>query len=138
MQYTILAFTAPVLLTALQATDFIDIGSRRQLFVDHYLIDQMNDVRLKLHPPQPREVVLRFDQPWEGLYSGYETILKDNDRFRFYYRGLAEAKHDLDTEVTCVAESEDGIHWTRPKLGIYEIHETKENERRCSPESWLP
>ena len=87
----------------------------------------MNDVRLKLHPPQPREVVLRFDQPWEGLYSGYETILKDNDRFRFYYRGLAEAKHDLDTEVTCVAESEDGIHWTRPKLGIYEIHETKEN-----------
>ena len=127
MQYTILAFTAPVLLTALQATDFIDIGSRRQLFVDHYLIDQMNDVRLKLHPPQPREVVLRFDQPWEGLYSGYETILKDNDRFRFYYRGLAEAKHDLDTEVTCVAESEDGIHWTRPKLGIYEIHETKEN-----------
>ena len=87
----------------------------------------MNDVRLKLHPPQPREVVLRFNQSSECLYSGYETILKDNDRLRFYYRVLAEAKHDLDTEVTHVSESEDGIHWARPKLGIYEIHGSKEN-----------
>ena len=87
----------------------------------------MNDVRLKLHPPQPREVVLRFNQSSEGLYSGYETILKDNDRFRFYYRGLTEAKHNQDTEVTYVSESEDGIHWAHPKRGIYEIHGSKED-----------
>ena len=41
-----------------------------------------------LHPPQPREIVLKFDQPWEGLYCGYETVLKDGDVFRFYYRGM--------------------------------------------------
>ena len=105
----------------------IDIGSRRELFVDDLLIDRLAGTRLELHPPQPREIVLKFDQPWEGLYSGYETVLKDGDVFRFYYRGMPVARHTLDVEVTCVAESRDGIHWTRPKLGLFEVHGTKDN-----------
>ncbi len=120
-----LLFIAPQML--LNAADPVDIGSRRELFVDHYLIESLNGARLVLHRPQAQEIVLRFDQPWEGLYSGYETVLKDRDKFRFYYRGMPEPKHDLETEVTCVAESDDGIHWTRPKLGIYEVRGTKEN-----------
>ncbi len=114
-------------LAALHAANPIVIGSHRELFVDHHLIDRLENARLVLHRPQPREVVLKFDRPWEGLYSGYETVLKDGDTFRFYYRGMPEAKHDLDTEVTCVAESKDGIHWTKPKLGIHEVYGTKEN-----------
>jgi hypothetical protein len=105
----------------------IDIGSRRELFVDDRLIDRLAGSRLELHPPQPREIVLKFDQPWEGLYSGYETVLKDGDVFRFYYRGMPVARHTLDVEVTCVAESRDGIHWTRPKLGLFEVHGKKDN-----------
>lgn len=105
----------------------IEIGSRRELFVDDYLIERLDKARLVLHAPQPREVVLRFDQPWEGLYSGYETVLRDGDVLRFYYRGMPEARHTLDVEVTCVAESRDGIHWTKPKLGLYEVRGTKEN-----------
>lgn len=109
------------------AAEAIEIGDWRQLFVDDYLIDQLDGAQLKLHPPQPREIVLRFDQPWEGLYSGYETVLKDGDLYRFYYRGMPEAKHTLDVEVTCVAESRDGIHWTRPHVGIYEVGGSREN-----------
>jgi hypothetical protein len=105
----------------------IDIGSRRELFVDDLLIDRLNGARLELHLPQPREIVLRFDQPWEGLYSGYETVLKDGDVFRFYYRGMPEARHAEDVEVTCMAESRDGVHWTRPKLGLFEVQGTKDN-----------
>ncbi|MBP85544.1 MAG: hypothetical protein CMJ64_02325 [Planctomycetaceae bacterium] len=130
MKYTILTLLTAllaVLIVPLHAADPIDIGSRRELFVDHYLIQSLNGARLVLHRPQPRESVLKFDQPWEGLYSGYETVLKDGKTFRFYYRGMPEAKHDLDTEVTCVAESKDGIHWTRPKLGIYKVRGTKDN-----------
>ncbi len=124
---TLLTSLLPLLAATLRAADSIDIGSRRELFVDHHLIESLDGVRLVLHRPQPREVVLKFDQPWEGLYSGYETVLKDGDTFRFYYRGMPEAKHDLNTEVTCVAESKDGIHWTRPKLGIYEARGNKDN-----------
>ena len=107
--------------------DVIDIGSRRELFVDDLVIDRFAGARLVLHSPQPREIVLTFDQPWEGLYSGYETVLKDGDLFRFYYRGLSAPRHSLDTEVTCVAESRDGIHWTRPKLGQFEVQGSKDN-----------
>ena len=105
----------------------IDIGSRREPFVDRHLVSELNGARLRLHPPQPREIVLRFDKPWEGLYSGYETVLRDGETFRFYYRGMPAARHDLDTEVTCVAESRDGVQWTKPELGIYEVQGTKQN-----------
>ena len=130
MKRPIIAPFAGLLMTLvapLHAADPVDIGSRRELFVDHHLIASLDGARLALHRPQPREIVFKFDQPWEGLYSGYETVFKDGETYRFYYRGMPEARHDLDTEVTCVAESQDGIHWTRPKLGIYEVRGTKDN-----------
>ena len=110
-----------------EAADTVDIGSRRELFVDRHVIDTLSGVQLCLHRPQAREIVFRFERPWEGLYSGYETILSDGDTYRFYYRGMPIAEHSFDSEVTCVAESKDGVHWTRPKLGIYEVHGTREN-----------
>ena len=120
-------FLAAQLTGTLDASEPIHIGSRRELFVDHHLIQSLDGARLELHRPQPRETVFKFDQPWEGIYSGYETIVQDGDTLRFYYRGLPEARHDRDAEVTCVAESQDGIHWTRPQLGIYEVGGTKQN-----------
>lgn len=105
----------------------VQIGSRRELFVDGLLIDRMEAVRLELHPPEAREVVFHFDQAWEGPYSGYLTVLEDRNLLRLYYRGMPKASHGLDTEVTCTAESKDGIHWNRPKLGLYEVCGTKEN-----------
>lgn len=109
------------------AEDVVPIADQRELFVDNHLIGELQGTRLKLHAPQPREIVFGFEKPWEGLYSGYETVLKDGDIYRFYYRGLPVARHSLDTEVTCVAESRDGIHWTKPNVGIFEVHGTKEN-----------
>ncbi len=106
----------------------ISVGSRRELFVDRALIDQLaGGATLRLHTPTPREQVLTFDQPWEGVYSGYITVFEDEGRLRLYYRGLPVARHSLDTEVTCYAESEDGVHWIKPNLGLYEVQGTREN-----------
>ncbi|MEX0675659.1 MAG: hypothetical protein WD063_01200 [Pirellulales bacterium] len=105
----------------------VNIGNRRELFVDDYLIDELDGARLELHAPQPREIVLKFDKPWEGLYCAYETVLEDGDLFRLYYRGMPREEHSLDVEVTCVAESRDGINWTRPNVGIYEVQGTRDN-----------
>lgn len=60
----------------------IPIGSRRELFVDYHLIEQMTGTELRLHHPQPAGVALRFDQPWEGPGSAYCTIIQDGDRYR--------------------------------------------------------
>jgi len=100
-----------------------DIRSQRQLFVDDFLLDRLDGVRLEPHPPVPREVVFRFDAPWEGRESGYVTVLQDGQRFRMYYRGGGE----LSREQTCLAESDDGIHWTRPNLGLFEFNGSREN-----------
>ena len=46
-----------------ETTEALDIGSRLELFVDDYLIDSREGVRLQLHEPQPEEVVLVADAP---------------------------------------------------------------------------
>lgn len=100
----------------------IAIGSQRELFIDAYLIDTMDGTALQLHPPTARGPVLQFDRPWEGHYSGYATILNDDGHYLLYYRGMHEARADgSNIEVTCVAESDDGIAFTRPELQHFEV-----------------
>ncbi|MBN1393692.1 MAG: hypothetical protein JW959_01485 [Pirellulales bacterium] len=115
------------LCTPALAVEPVDIGSRLEPIVDDCLIDKLDGAALRLHSPTPREIVLKFDRPWEGPYSSYCTVLKDGDCYRMYYRGLPEARHALDTEVTCYAESDDGVHWTKPNLMLFEVHGTKQN-----------
>ncbi len=103
----------------------IDIGSRRELFVDHHLTQRLEGARLRLHHPRREGTALVFDKPWEGLYSAYITVFRDKDRCRMYYRGQPELAGA--TQVTCYAESKDGIHWTKPSLGLHEVRGTKNN-----------
>jgi len=107
-----------------------EIGSRRELFVDDYLIDRLKGAELKMHRPVPREVSLVCDGPWEGNTSAYYTLFADGDRFRMYYRGAhfdENTKKSAHPEFTCYAESRDGIHWEKPKLGLFEFNGSKEN-----------
>ncbi|HTN06176.1 hypothetical protein [Agriterribacter sp.] len=106
----------------------LQIGSNRELFVDQYLIDKLNNVTQELHAPRNEAAVLKFDNSWEGNFSGYSTIIKDGTQYKLYYRGVREAKADgNENEVTCYAESADGINWVKPNLGIYTIDGTKNN-----------
>jgi hypothetical protein len=109
-------------------TEQIYLGSRRELFIDHYLIDHLDGVRLVLHRLHDEGPVLKFDEPWEGPFCGYCTVIKDDDTYRFYYRGLPEASSDgSEREVTCYAESTDGIHIIKPKLNLFSVKGSKTN-----------
>ncbi len=105
------------------ASEPVDIGSRRELFVDYHLIDQLNGVSLKLHSPQCKGPAIRFDKPWEGKYSAVFSMFQDGDIYRMYYRGQSDEKE----ERWCYAESKDGIQWTRPKLGLHEFAGSRDN-----------
>lgn len=113
------------------SADTIDIGSRRELFVDSFLIGKLTgDARQVLHQPEPKEMVLATGEPWEGNVSAYFTFLQDGDEFRAYYRGAhydTVKKVMTHREVTCVATSRDGIHWTKPELNIYDFEGSKKN-----------
>lgn len=108
----------------------LNIGSERQLFVDNFLIDHFTGkASLLLHHPVMKEIVMVNDEPWEGTYSNYNSIFKDGDIYRMYYRGWNRGKkgeltHDM---VWCYAESKDGIHWTKPDLGLFEFNGSKKN-----------
>jgi hypothetical protein len=111
------------------ANDPLLVGTTRQLFVDDHLIGEKQNVQLELHSPIPREVVLRSDQPWEGPNQTYVTVLQDGEKFRLYYRSSpppGSGGHSNAT-YTAVAESPDGIAWTKPKLGLVDFRGSKDN-----------
>lgn len=106
----------------------MNIGSRLELFVDSALIDSLDGVQLRLNSPVPRETVLTFDQPWEGRHCGYVTVIKDGDLYRLYYRGLSVDNADgSNAECTCYAESNDGVVFVKPALGLFEVEGARDN-----------
>lgn len=108
----------------------IDVGNRLELFVDDHLIGKISgDIRQELIKPEPKEVVFVTDEPWEGNTSGYYSIFQDGDMYRMIYRGW---NHDTKKKMThkelaCYAESKDGIHWNKPKIGAFEWDGSKAN-----------
>jgi len=103
------------------------------LFVDDFLIDGMGgSVERRLCHPTPRGVALEFGdagEPWEGVYVAFHTVVKDGGRVLLYYRGCPKPLmiDESPDGVTCVAESVDGVRFSRPKLGVVEYDNSKEN-----------
>ena len=134
---SIAAATGLLLLTASQvsaADTPLDIGTRRELFVDDALVEKLTGkAELRLHQPAPQEIAITHDSPWEGSASGYHSIFKDGDRYRMYYRGWnltvegGKLKSDGHPMFYCYAESKDGIHWIKPDLGLHEFKGSKAN-----------
>jgi hypothetical protein len=111
-------------ITALAAAgETIDIGSRIELFVDHFLIDRLDGVQLVLHEPRPAEKVLEIDRPWEGEFNFALAVWKDGDRYRMFYRALPPNGHSS----WCIAESADGIQWMKPNFGLVEWEGSRAN-----------
>ncbi len=113
----------------LAAQPAIDIGSRRELFLDRLLIDRLSGVELRLQQPIEKEISLTFSQPWEGPFVNYATVIHDGGLYRLYYRGVVTPATEgrQGVNVTCYAESSDGIHWTRPDLGLVEVSGSRKN-----------
>ncbi|MBI1177704.1 hypothetical protein GC207_09735 [bacterium] len=109
-------------------THVVKLGSHLELFVDHHLIDRLDGATLQLQKPVLAGVALEFDAPWEGAFCGYPTVIHDGKLYRLYYRGLPKAGADgSENESTCYAESSDGVHWTKPDLGLFEVNGTRDN-----------
>ena len=101
-----------------------NIGQRCIVFFDRRFIDDMQGVRLKMHPPRPAEVALRLDKPWEGPFSFGFSMFRYEGKCRLYYR---TAGADPSTMVMCCAESEDGIRWTKPEYAAAEYKGSRSN-----------
>ncbi len=116
----------------------IAIGDRLELMVDRALVASSRGLRHRAVTPRAEEVVFRFDQPWEGPFSGYLTTLHDPalGEYRLYYRGhwpaqAADGSSDHPFshagQCLCVAISSDGVHWQRPQLAFHPLPEAPRN-----------
>ncbi len=126
----------------------VEIGDRRELFLDNLLVDRFEgEAHRVFHKPVPREIVMTFDDPNEANSWGYATVFKDGDLYRMYYRSARiEVRDDgsvgyLVPQHIAYAESTDGIHWTRPILGLIELAGSKENNvvwKGVGSHAWVP
>lgn len=112
-----------------------DFGKKKQLFCDDYIVDtEKTTARFVLQKPVKREAVLRFDSPWEGDSTGYFSIVNDDNCYRLYYvtrdamwKPVGSEKCQVVPCRVCYAQSNDGIVWDKPNLGICEFDGSNEN-----------
>jgi len=106
----------------------LNLGDNLELFIDNFLISKFSNIEYRMHTPVDEGPVLYFDNSWEGIFSGYSTIIYDDSIYRLYYRGISTPGGDgSDAEVTCYAESNDGINWVKPELGLYQVNGSGKN-----------
>ena len=116
------------------SADVLKIGTRRELFIDKACIAHLvGAARRQMHHPVPREIALRHDQPWEGTGSGYHSVFQDGDRYRMYYKAWhievteGKLKTGRSPLYCCYAESDDGIAWRKPMLGLHPFDGSTQN-----------
>lgn len=101
-------------------------GPYRRLFLDALLVEQSSGVERVFHTPEKfaGNPVLRADTPWEKGGSGpylYGTVLHDGGKLRMWYHFLRGGYRNA------YAESEDGIRWTKPDLGLIDFEGSRAN-----------
>lgn len=102
------------------------LGMGPQILVDDLLIARKVGVVRRVHPCRKlAEPVMVSREPWEQngddrrIYT-YGTVLRDDSTnlLRMWYNRLGAVLY---------ATSSDGLSWTRPRLGLYEVAGSKEN-----------
>ncbi len=118
-------------MTTISSSGAIRVGNRKQLFIDRRFFDRSSGVELRMNPPsQPPDPVLRADKPWEALgVGGYSTVIREaDDHFRLWYAAQMLSGGPQEGAVRlCYAESDDGIDWRKPELGLVTFRGSRAN-----------
>ncbi|HXK58894.1 MAG TPA: LamG domain-containing protein [Acidobacteriota bacterium] len=85
----------------------IQLGSRKHLFIDDALLEEMKDIEFVVNPPRPAERVI--DQI-EGQFRKHLTVVEDED-------GLIRIFNSIHDDYLAVRTSRDGVHFERPNTG---------------------
>ncbi|MAE66618.1 MAG: hypothetical protein CMJ18_20300 [Phycisphaeraceae bacterium] len=101
----------------------VDLTDQPQMFLDDLCVATTVNLVRQVQQPLKCEhnPVLVKEHPWEGYRIEHPVVVHDADRkrFRMYYTAFSDATRLRDVGGTiCVAESDDGLRWTRPMLDI--------------------
>lgn len=104
----------------------------RRLFLDAMVVEEQQGLERVFHPATKYEgnPIFVGNGTWEGWGPNLGgTVIRHDGKFRMYYYCIA----DREKTKVCMAESTDGLHWTRPNLGLVEWNGSKENNIVHSP-----
>ncbi len=127
----------------------LKIGTRKQLFIDDFLIQSVRHARQVMNPAvkHPDNPVLRRDRPWEGnfLNVGYVVYDEEDGLFKMWYssrqitarpverplkrgeRMIRAAEYEETDSRRCYAVSRDGANWEKPDLGLVTLQGSTRN-----------
>ena len=99
-------------------SDILDIGDRRQVFIDSRFLQVCRGIELVVHPPRKTgELTIKPEHPWETRMDGACSVLKVGDLYHLWYRAVSKGG-------IAYASSKDGIRWEKPMLGLAEVFES--------------
>jgi len=111
--------------TALPTLEAAQPDQTRQTLLlvdDHHVLYRPGTMRI-LRPldREPENPVILADRPWEQLIS-YCSVYRDSKdgRYQLWYQAYPGCH-------LCYATSEDGVRWTKPRLGLVEYEGSTDN-----------
>lgn len=127
--------------TVAMATGLRPIGSQKQFFFDDGIVESLHNTKHRLNPAVKwaDNPVIKSDRAWEGSDTRVSFVIYDHQRgqFRMRYSSgefraggrdaegqvivLGEGDDLARQRVVCEAWSDDGVHWTKPELGLVEF-----------------
>lgn len=106
------------------------IGQQQELLIDDYRIEAASGLERVVHPGTKTGPVLTPTEPWESnMVQIYGSAFWDPSygKYRMYYAGIASGWRML------YAESDDGITWEKPELGLVEYQGSTANNIVLAP-----
>ncbi|MCX6890877.1 MAG: hypothetical protein NTX51_05060, partial [Verrucomicrobia bacterium] len=96
---------AAVALVALAAVaEPMEIGGRRQVFIDGRFMADATNVALEVHPPRKTgEWTIKPERPWEqGGVGPYSNVLFDGQTYHFWYHVMDSVQWDRGGTNGCI------------------------------------
>jgi hypothetical protein len=110
----------------------VRLGGRKHVFIDDALVERKQNVRLTVNPPTSFQVTdFLNDQFWEPTprmgpaIPDIGSVWDEGDEIRMLYTngGMWGGK----PHAAGLARSQDGVHWTKPELGLYTLEGSSRN-----------
>ena len=115
----------------------VETGNQRQLLMDRHIVASLNGCYRTVHQPRkhPDNPLISPTQPHEGTGPvPHGVVLRDPQThlFRFWTPvndpAMAQRRgNGPDTSRMIYYESDDGLTWRQPKLGLYELEGSSDN-----------
>ncbi len=112
----------------------VKIDSSHQLFVDDYLLASVENIKRTVHQATKFDgnPIMTDHAPADGAGPVFPIVMRDEQtgKFRMWYAGRVTYTLSSGTSVrfpALYAESDDGITWKRPELGLHEFNGSKAN-----------